>query len=115
MTAVTRLGLDGRPRPSAKIEAIVVTKLGLSGGSQSASVTRASKAQDLLAQTLEGYRWVNDDGSESAATFAQVQDVQHTIAVDGTARIRMIVQAPDGGQYQFECAKDGTEDWFKVD
>jgi len=68
-----------------------------------------------LTQTLEGFRWRDDDGNEAAATWAQVQDVSHAVGEDGTTRLRIVIQAPEGGQYQLDCAEDGTEDWFKVD
>jgi hypothetical protein len=68
-----------------------------------------------LEETLEGFRWRDDDGNEGAATWAQVQDVNHTVDVNGVARLRIIIQAPSGGQYQLECALDGTENWFKIE
>jgi hypothetical protein len=72
-------------------------------------------ATAVYQEALEGFRWRNDDQDEDQATWAQLQDVLHTVDADGTTRIRIIVRSPTGGQYQLECAKDGTENWFKVE
>ena len=74
----------------------------------------AEVGEAALAQTLEGFRWVNDDGSEDAATFAEVQDVNISIAPDGKIRLRVIIQGPEGGPIQLDCALDGTENFWKV-
>jgi hypothetical protein len=41
----------------------------------------------------EGYRWRNDDGSESAATFRQLQDVVDTVDKAINIRIRVLTDA----------------------
>lgn len=39
----------------------------------------------------EGYRWRNDDGSESAATWRQSQDTADSVAPETTVRLRVLV------------------------
>lgn len=41
----------------------------------------------------EGYRWRNDDGSESAATFRQLQDVVDTVDKNENIRLRTLLDA----------------------
>lgn len=41
----------------------------------------------------EGYRWRNDDGSESAATFRQAQDVVDTVDKTTNIRLRTLLDA----------------------
>jgi hypothetical protein len=41
----------------------------------------------------EGYRWRNDDGSESAATFRQLQDVVDTVDKQDNIRLRTLIDA----------------------
>lgn len=54
---------------------------------------------------LEGFRFRNDDGSESAATWKASQDTNITLAADTAARLRLLVNAtgdPAGKQFQLE-------------
>lgn len=41
----------------------------------------------------EGYRWRNDDGSETTATWKAAQDTSVTLALDARARLRFVVSA----------------------
>ena len=41
----------------------------------------------------EGYRWRNDDGSESAATFRQAQDIVDTVDKTTNIRLRTLLDA----------------------
>lgn len=53
----------------------------------------------------EGFRFRNDDGSESAATWKANQDTNITLAADTAARLRMLVNAtgdPASKNYQLE-------------
>jgi len=104
-----------RALSDSEIQALATDPFGLIRRARSIPVPAPTVTVSDLEQTLEGFRWRNDDGSESAATWAQVQDAYHTIGVDGETRLRIVLQAPEGGQLQLDCAKDGTEDWFKVD
>lgn len=67
-----------------------------------------------VSPSLEGYRWRNDDGSESTATWAQAQDVDHSVNVDEEARLRLLIENPSAGQVTIQYAEDGTEDWFDL-
>lgn len=65
----------------------------------------------------EGYRFRNDDGSETAATWRQAQDVDDTIALDQNFRLRFIANAtgdPASSQFQLECRKKTAPYWQKV-
>lgn len=61
----------------------------------------------------EGYRWRNDDGSESTATFRQLQDVDDSIAKGINVRLRALIDAigdPASEQYQIEYKEDADPD-----
>lgn len=63
----------------------------------------------------EGFRWRNDDGNESTATWADDQDTDLT-ALGGTQRLRMLIDGsgdPDSAQYQLEYRLSGGT-WAKV-
>jgi hypothetical protein len=67
----------------------------------------------------EGYRFRNDDGSESAATWRQTQDTVDTVAKSTNIRLRVLINAtgdPATKQYQLEYkeASDGAAEWRKV-
>jgi hypothetical protein len=83
-------------------------------GQVTVPITVAGTTEVVYQEALEGFRWRNDNGDETGATWAQNQDVNHTITSSGTARLRGIIKGVWGGQIQLECALDGTEDWFKV-
>ncbi len=66
----------------------------------------------------EGFRFRNDDGSEVAATWRQIQDVDDTIAPNTNIRLRILVNAsgdPETSQFQLEYRKVGSANWHKVD
>ena len=65
----------------------------------------------------EGYRWRDDDGSESTATFLAAQDVDITRVKNTNTRIRALVNAtgdPASEQYQLEYRKVGATDYNKI-
>ena len=69
----------------------------------------------------EGFRFRNDDGSESAATWKASQDTNITLAADTAARIRMLLNAtgdPDsiGAQLEYRYKPSGGAfgSWNKV-
>lgn len=66
----------------------------------------------------EGFRWRNDDGTESTATWAAAQDTAVTKPVGQNMRVRFVVNAtgdPSAAQYQIEWHKVGSADpWRKV-
>lgn len=75
---------------------------------------------DLLATDLEGYRFVNDDGSESTATFLAAQDTDITRAKALNTRLRTLVDT--GGTnpptvavtLQFRRVGDDDTEWEDV-
>lgn len=65
----------------------------------------------------EGYRFRNDDGSETTATWKEAQDVDASSDKDLNVRIRVALNAadaPGAKSFQLEAAVDGTSDWFTV-
>lgn len=75
-------------------------------------------AGGALALDQEGYRWRNDDGSESTATWKAAQDTTVNLAPDTTTRLRMIVNAtsdPASAQYKLQYRKVGDASWRDVD
>lgn len=63
------------------------------GGTVTAGSNRPSQLQLSVTREQEGFRWVNDDGSESASTFAASQDTNITAAAAATRRLRVLVNA----------------------
>ena len=70
---------------------------------------------------LEGYRWRNDDGSESAATFRQAQDTVDSVAKNTRIRLRVLLEAlagnPNADQHQLEYKEtnDPDDTYRKID
>ncbi len=65
----------------------------------------------------EGFRFRNDDGSESTATWREVQDTNDNVARVTTIRLRMLINAtndPNSQGYQIEARKAGSLDWRKL-
>ena len=67
----------------------------------------------------EGFRWRDDDGSESGASWAQNQDVDHTIAKNTNVRLRILLDAtgdPDTDQFelQYKRSDEGAAEWRKI-
>lgn len=63
------------------------------------------------------FRFRNDDGSESAATWAAAQGSNVTMAAGSAARVRFLLQAagdPTGKAFQLEYRKVGDTTWKKV-
>jgi len=64
----------------------------------------------------EGFRWRNDDGSESAATWRQIQDTNDSIGVEANIRLRMLLNGtedPASKQFKIQCKKktDPASEW----
>ncbi len=61
----------------------------------------------------EGYRWRNDDGSESAATWKEDQDTATTVAKETTIRLRTLIKAtgdPATGAATLQVRRVGDPD-----
>jgi hypothetical protein len=66
------------------------------------------------------YRWVNDDGDEDAASFAEALDTPHTVALDTIRRLRVLIDVADSqfpttaDYYRLEAKNQAGGDWFEV-
>jgi hypothetical protein len=86
-------------------------------GDTTDNTVRTPWAVGAPAATLdqEGYRWRNDDGSESAATWKVGQDLDiSNISKYDNFRLRALVDAdgdPGANQYQCEWRKVGDASW----
>ena len=70
-----------------------------------------------LTSTQEGYRWRNNDGSESTATWLGDQDADVSVAELVTVRLRGIVDwedDPEPGRIGIEYRRTGVGDWRAV-
>lgn len=71
-----------------------------------------------MALELEGFRWVNDDGSESASTFAAAQDTNFSLPLDTPKRLRCIVNSvttsPATSKYRLEYKEAAEAVWTEV-
>jgi hypothetical protein len=81
---------------------LVLIKLGWSGTGERTAESRDGEIAAAAEITIihepfsfeqEGYRWRNDDGSESAATFRQLQDVVDTVDKAENIRLRTLLDA----------------------
>jgi len=84
-----------------------------------AFIINVSSASATIEQ--EGFRFRNDDGSESAATWKASQDTNITLAADTAARIRMLLNATGdpasiGAQLEYRYKPSGGAfgSWAKV-
>ena len=74
-------------------------------------------ARPLLSVAQEGFRWRNDDGSETAATWKAAQDTNTTLALDTPVRLRVLLDAsadPDPQPYTLYYKKVGDATWLPV-
>lgn len=65
----------------------------------------------------EGFRFYNDDGSESAATALAAQDTNASLAPDTPKRLRMLINAagdPPSTAYRLQYRKTGDPKWTDV-
>ena len=65
----------------------------------------------------EGFRFRNDDGSETTATWAAAQDTDVTKAISSALRLRILINGtadPASQQYQLEYKKSTDSTWKKV-
>lgn len=66
----------------------------------------------------EGYRWRNDDGSETTATWKAAQDTTVTLAPGETGRLRTIINAtgdPPSAGYLLQVRKVGDPSYKNID
>lgn len=65
----------------------------------------------------EGYRWRNDDGSESAATWLASQDANIEVAVEVPKRLRVLVNAsgdPASKRFKLQYRPTGGDTWLDI-
>lgn len=69
----------------------------------------------------EGYRWRNDDGSETTATWAQAQDTAHEVGAGVCVRLRVLTDYSGGGdptagqaKLQFKLASEPGSAWRDI-
>ena len=65
----------------------------------------------------EGFRFRNDDGSETTATWAASQDTNYSVSPSTLKRLRMLVNAtgdPAAGEYKLQYRKVGDDTWMDV-
>jgi hypothetical protein len=70
-----------------------------------------------MALEQEGYRWRNDDGNETGATWLENQDTPATFALDTGKRLRILVNAtgdPANAKYRLEYKKSTDSQWQGV-
>lgn len=78
------------------------------------SVEVAAAAPPALTLTQSRFRWRNDDGSESGATWDAAEDTNLTVTPGSTRRIRIQVAAtsdPASKTYKVQIRKTGTTPW----
>ena len=79
-----------------------------------ADVVSASVATTL---DQEGFRFRNDDGDETSATWLASQDANVTAPLDTNTRIRFVLDGvgdPDATQFQLEAKLSTDSVWWKV-
>lgn len=94
------------------------------GGGGGFNINGGVGGQGIIVITYEpiimeqaGYRFRNDDGSETTATWDQAQNTPTTKGVDEETRLRVMVDTTDGAiaQPQLEFrVKDSNEAWVKM-
>ncbi len=85
-----------------------------------ASACSAAFAPALLVWEQEGFRWRNDDGSESAATWRQAQDVDDSVGKEENIRVRVLSDSAGAdpptstATLQYKLDTDPTTEWRDV-
>lgn len=65
----------------------------------------------------EGFRFRNDDGTETSATWKAAQDANITAPAGNNVRLRFLIDSSgdaDAKQFQLEFQKSGWSDWLKI-
>ena len=78
------------------------------------AVFKASSAATL---EQEGFRFRNDDGSETTATWRQTQDTDDSADENEAVRLRIIINGtgdPSAGQYKLQYREVGNDTWLDV-
>jgi hypothetical protein len=67
---------------------------------------------------LEGYRWRDDDGSESGATWHETQDTDTTQPAETNVRLRTLIDVtndPESNQVTLQYRKVGETEWNTIE
>lgn len=78
---------------------------------------QATTTSAPLSVEQEGFRWRNDDGSETTATWLQAQDVDASAAKETPVRLRMLINAtndPAASHYKLQYKPPGADTWEDV-
>ena len=71
-----------------------------------------------MALEQEGFRWRNDDGSETTATWADSQDTNISLALDTPVRLRFAIDVNTGpsgaAKYRLEYKKSTDSQWIGI-
>lgn len=65
----------------------------------------------------EGFRWRDDDGSETTATWLQAQDTDASVDKETPVRLRILINAtndPAAAHYKLQYKPPGTDTWEDV-
>lgn len=84
-----------------------------SSSQQYGAILAAFNIGSVIIREQEAYRWRDDDGSESAATWLAAQDVNITRAKTTTTRVRLLLNMtddPPSEQYKIQERKVGDAD-----
>lgn len=82
------------------------------------AINIAAAAGGGLALDQEGFRFRNDDGSETTATWKAAQDTTTTLAADETFRLRALINAtgdPTSKGYKIQYRRVGDASWRDID
>jgi len=123
-TALDPTATSGAPTVTPPVAAELATALDATATPGAVSTTPAVTPEAMvglnptvaLGYALTGYRFRNDDGSESTATWIAAEDGNIQANVGDEVRIRFqIDNIPDGAQVTIQYAEDdGTLDWQDV-
>ena len=67
-----------------------------------------------IAIIQEGFRWRNDNGSETTATWKAAQDTNTSLAIASPVRLRVLVDNPDPAAYTLYYKKTTDSTWLLV-
>jgi len=126
-SAMQELVDDASWSNNSNVAVIGITQSGSNNNYQTAESLENSGSNearfdcDYTSESMEqeGFRWRNDDGSESAATWAENQDVNHSVEKNTHRRLRVLMNAT--GDYaslqatlQFRRVGDADSEWENV-
>jgi hypothetical protein len=108
--------------PAAGIAGTVATVnianvTGITAAAPAAGIAGTVSAGTGLARDQEGYRWRNDDGSETTATWIATQDTDITFPSNTVVRLRILTNVTGDAPSEpvrLQARKVGETDWWDV-